>query len=110
MTGRRRRSGRRLRRRLLLLAGAAALAGGMATAVARGSAVRSLEEEIARLEEEISEARMRLLGAMRTVDSLTSRERILRAADPLGLRPADDDEITFLREPGGSGGDPGEER
>ena len=45
--------------------------------------------------------RSRVAEAMRRLDSLRSRDRITREAQRLGLRPASDEEITFLRhEPG----------
>lgn len=69
----------------------------MLAAVERGSEARSLSDEIDRLEEREAVARGRLAGAMRLVDSLSSRDRIARAASRLGLRPASDEEITFLR-------------
>lgn len=87
----------------------AALAGGMTAAVQRGSEARRLSDEISALEVEEARARARVAEAMRRVDSLASRDRIERAAARLGLRPASDEEITFVREiPGGvepEGGD-----
>lgn len=80
----------------------AALAGGMTAAVQRGSEARELSDEISALEEEEARTRARVAEAMRRVDSLASRDRIERAAARLGLRPASDEEITFLRAtPGG---------
>lgn len=76
----------------------AALAGGMTAAVERGSEARQLSDEIAALEAEEARTRARVAEAMRRVDSLASRDRIERAAARQGLRPASDEEITFLRE------------
>lgn len=89
---------RRWGRRLVLGVSAAVLAGAMLTSVERGSRARSLSEEITSLERERARERSRVAAAMRRLDSLASRERIARAAAELGLRPASDEEITFLRE------------
>lgn len=94
---------RRWLRRLGIAVTVAALAGGMTAAVQRGSEARRLSERISALEAEEARLRARVTETMRRVDSLTSRDRIERAAARLGLRPASDEEITFLRE--GSGGD-----
>lgn len=74
------------------------LAGAMRAAVERGSEARRLSDEIDRLEMRESVARGRVARAMRKVDSLSSRDRIARAVERLGLRPASDEEITFLRD------------
>lgn len=95
--GRRRLRLRRWGRRLFVGLSVAVLAGAMVTAVERGGEARRLSEGIGRLEQEQAMARSRLAAAMRRVDSLTSRERIARAAARIGLRPASDEEITFLR-------------
>lgn len=89
---------RRWARRLFVAASVAALGAAMVAAVERGSEARRLSEEIERLERQEAMARSRVAGAMRRVDSLSSRDRIARAASRLGLRPSDDDEITFLRD------------
>ena len=96
---------RRWGRRLAGAASVAALAGAMLMSVERGSSARELSEEIARLEREEARARSRTAEVMRRLDSLTSRERIAREAAELGLRPASDEEITFLRDaPSGTEG------
>lgn len=90
----------RLRRwawRVFVGAAVLALGGSMLAAVERGSEARRLSDEIDRLEQREAVARGRVADAMRRVDSLGSRERIARAAARLGLRPASDEEITFLR-------------
>lgn len=74
------------------------LAGAMRAAVERGAEARRLSDEIDRLQEREAVARARVARAMREVDSLSSRDRIARAVSRLGLRPAGDEEITFLRE------------
>ena len=89
---------RRWLRRIGIGVTLAALAGGMTAAVQRGSEARRLSEEISALEAEEARARARVADAMRRVDSLASRDRIERAAARLGLRPASDEEITFLTE------------
>lgn len=81
----------------------AALAGGMTAAVQRGSEARDLSDDISALEVEEARERARVAEAMNRLDSLASRDRIERAAARLGLRPASDEEITFLRAT--SGGD-----
>ena len=88
----------------------AALAGGMTAAVQRGSEARELSDEISALETEEARARARVAEAMRRVDSLASRDRIERAAARLGLRPASDEEITFLKERSGEEGQEGGDR
>lgn len=88
---------RRWARRAFVAATTVALAGAMLTAVGRGSEARRLSDEIDRLEQREAVARGRVADAMRRVDSLSSRDRIARAAGRLGLRPASDEEITFLR-------------
>ena len=88
---------RRWLRRIGYAVTLAALAGGMTAAVQRGSEARELSDEISRLESREAHARARVAEAMRRVDSLASRDRIERAAARLGLRPASDEEITFLR-------------
>lgn len=82
----------------VVLASAGVLVGGMATAVERGSTAREISEEITELERRGTALQSRVAEAMRRLDSLRSRERILREARRLGLRPASDEEITFLRE------------
>lgn len=100
---------RRMGRRLFFVLSVAALAVAMGAAVDRGGEARRLSEEISRLEREEAMARAQVAGLMRRVDSLASRDRIAREAARLGLRPASDEEITFLRSPsrapaGGEGG------
>lgn len=97
MKGRRAKLGRAFRR-LFVVASFAALVGGMVTAVDRGSEARQVSREIRELEQDASTAEARIGHEMRRLDSLTSRGRILREAAEMGLRPAEDDEITFLRE------------
>jgi len=95
-----RRGRARLGRRIAAVFSVAALGAGMLTAVDRGDEGRRHSARIERLEAEADAARSRVAEAMRRVDSLTSRERIGREARALGLRPASDEEITFLRDAG----------
>lgn len=97
MKGRRAKLGRAFRR-LFVVASFAALVGGMVAAVDRGSEARQMSREIRELEQDASTAEARIGREMRHLDSLTSRGRILREAAEMGLRPAEDDEITFLRQ------------
>lgn len=97
MKGRRAKLGRAFRR-LFVVVSFAALVGGMVTAVDRGSEARRMSREIRQLQQDASTAEARIGRQMRRLDSLTSRGRILREAAEMGLRPAEDDEITFLRE------------
>lgn len=90
----------------VLLASAGVLVAGMATAVERGSRARELSGEITELERRGTALQSRVAEAMRRLDSLSSRERITREARRMGLRPASDEEITFLREPTGAGEEP----
>lgn len=89
---------RRWARRLFVGVSLATLGAAMLAAVERGSEARRLSDEIDRLERREAVVRGRVADGMRRVDSLSSRERITRAAARLGLRPASDEEITFLRE------------
>lgn len=105
MKGRRRLWIRKMARRLFVGLSAAVLLAGMAVSVDRTSEARRLSREISELEREAEAARARVAEESRRLDSLTSRERILRRAKSLGLRPADDDEIVFLRETGAETGE-----
>lgn len=97
---------RMLCRRLPLGLALMALGIGMTVAVGRGSEARDLTETLASVERESAAQRARVAKAMRRLDSLTSRERIEAAAAELGLRPADDEEIIFLRADAADGGSP----
>lgn len=90
-------SPRRLGFRVALAAGILVLAGGMLLSVERGSRARRLSDQLSALDRQTTEARSRLADAMRRMDSLSSRERIVAAAARLGLHPASDADITFLR-------------
>lgn len=115
MSGRARLRLKKWGRRLFVAISVGALLAGMATAVERTSDARSLSREIGRLEQQADAAHARVGRQMRRLDSLTSRDRILEAARRLDLRPATEDEITFLREAAadradGSGDEPGGQR
>lgn len=90
-----------------VLVAAAVTVAGMATGVERGSTARELSGEIGDLERRESALEARIAEGMRRVDSLRSRERITREARRLGLRPASDEAITFLRESSVSGEEQG---
>jgi len=94
---RRRPAPRRLGFRLGLAAGLVVLAGGMLLSVERGSRARRVSDRLSALDRQAVDARARLTDAMRRLDSLSSRERIVVAAARLGLHPASDADITFLR-------------
>jgi len=93
----RRKGARRLGYRVALVAGIAAVAGGMLRSVERGSQARAASERLTEIDRRTVEARARLTEAMRRVDSLSSRDRILHAAADLGLHPPSDADISFLR-------------
>lgn len=90
-----------LRWRFGLVLGLLAMIGAMVVAVRRGTEAREFSREIGRLTERAGSARGRVAAAMVRTDSLGSRARMLVAAGKLGLRPAEDSEITFLRDPVG---------
>lgn len=87
----------------VLLGSVGVLAAGMLTAVERGSKARDLSERITELERRGTALQSRVGEEMRRLDSLGSRERIQREARRMGLRPASDEEITFLRDSRGTG-------
>ena len=97
MSRRRRPAPRRLGFRVGLAAGLVVLAGGMLLSVERGSRARRVSDRLSALDRQTVEARARLGDAVRRLDSLSSRERIVVAAARLGLHPANDADITFLR-------------
>ncbi len=75
-----------------------ALAIAMISAVRRGVEARAISDDLGRLSLEEQVVRDRLAAEALRADSLGSRARIRIAAGELGLRPARDHEITFLRE------------
>ncbi len=87
---------RTLRRWALPALLVAAVAFSMASAVKRGAHARALYQEIQALQRAERVTLERLTEERRRADSLSSRARIRNAAAELGLRPADDREITFL--------------
>lgn len=102
----RRRSPRRTAYRVAVAAGVVALVGGMFRSVERGSEAREVSRRLNEIDRQTVEARARLTDAMRRVDSLSSRDRILAASARLGLHPPSDSDISFLRLR--AGGDAGE--
>lgn len=89
---------RTLRRRSLSVLGVLAVAASMVTAVRRGAEARHLSREIEVLERAEQVTRDRMSRLVHRVDSLSSRARMREAAAKLGLRPATDREIVFLRD------------
>lgn len=87
----------RLAFRVGLAGGLVVLAGGMLLSVERGSRARRLSDRLSALDRQTVDVRARLADGMRRLDSLSSRERIAAAAARLGLHPASDADITFLR-------------
>jgi hypothetical protein len=97
MSTRRRPTAAQVGFRLSLAAGFVALAAGMLLSVARGAQARRTSERLSAIERQTVDVRARLTEGMRRLDSLGSRERILAAAAKLGLHPASDSDISFLR-------------
>ncbi len=97
MSRRKRPAPRRLGFRMGLAGGLVALAAGMLLSVERGSEARRLSGRLSALDRQTIDMRARLTDGMRRLDSLSSRERMLVAAGRIGLHPADDSDITFLR-------------
>jgi len=93
----RRKSPRRTAYRVAVAAGVVALAGGMLRSVERGSEARQVSRRLSEIDRQTVEARARLTDAVRRVDSLSSRDRILTASRRLGLHPPSDADISFLR-------------
>lgn len=91
----------RSRRRLLVLLGIGTLVFSMTSVVRRDAEARRLSRELEVLERVEQAARDQAAEALRRVDSLGSRARIREAARRLGLRPSEDSEIVFLRDPRG---------
>lgn len=76
------------------------MAGSLLVSVRRTAEGRRLAESINELREEEQVLLNRLSYELVRVDSLSSRERVLVAAAPLGLRPATDDEVVHLPDVG----------
>lgn len=89
---------RTLRRWSFPAAGVLALAAAMTSAVRRGGEARLIYGELQGLRFEEQVVREKLAAAALRVDSLGSRTRIRDVAAELGLRPAREDEVTFLTE------------
>ena len=87
----------RSRRRFLgITVAALVLVGSMGWTVRRTTEARKVARAIDSLESVEVVYRARLAAAMRRVDSLSSRSRLLEATADLGLRPATDEEIVFI--------------
>ncbi|MFQ5691060.1 MAG: hypothetical protein ACE5HQ_12405 [Gemmatimonadota bacterium] len=89
---------RTIRRWTLPAVAWAALLFSMAAAVRRGAEARQLSREVESLYQREQMAREAVGTRLHRVDSLSSRARIRTAAAAIGLRPAADDEITFVPE------------
>ncbi len=74
------------------------LVGSMVWTVRRQTGAREVALAIDSLESVEVVERVRFAMAMQSVDSLASRVRLLEAAGALGLRPASDEEISFIEE------------
>lgn len=95
----RRRFWTRSRRRILGLSAALlGLIASMVWTVRRQSQAREVALAIDSLESVEVIERVRYAKAMRRTDSLASRGRLLEAAGELGLRPASDEEISFIED------------
>ena len=76
----------------------AALVAAMVWTVRRQTQAREVAVAIDSLESVEVVERARYAEAMRRADSLASRARLLEAAGVLGLRPASDEEISFIED------------
>ena len=74
------------------------LAIAMTSAVRRSAEARVISDELGRLSVDEQVVRDQLAAETLRADSLGSRARIQAVAGKLGLRPARDQEMTFLRE------------
>ena len=81
-----------------LSAAALGLIAAMVWTVRRQSQAREVAVAIDSLESVEVVERARYAKAMRRADSLASRGRLLEAAGELGLRPASDEEISFIED------------
>ena len=70
----------------------------MVWTVRRQTEARAVAVTIDSLESIEVVERARFAAAMRRADSLSSRVRLLDAAGELGLRPASEDEISFIED------------
>jgi len=96
---RRRRPGAR-RRQSTVLGALTLMALSLLVSVRRTAEGRRLAESINELREEEQVLLNRMSYELVRVDSLSSRERILAVAPPLGLRPATDREVLHLPDVG----------
>ena len=74
------------------------LVASMVWTVRRQTEARAVAQAIDSLESVEVVERARFAAAMRRADSLSSRSRLLEAAAELGLRPASDEEISFIED------------
>lgn len=86
------------RRGLLMVLAVLTIPAGLFVSVRRTAEGTRLSEQLAELRRETVLLEEALVDEVVRVDSLTSRERIGRAASELGLRRASDDEVVILGE------------
>jgi hypothetical protein len=89
-----------VRRWLLPALAGAALILALAAVVGRGEEARRLSREVLALQSEEQIARDRIAEETARVDSLGSLGRLELAAGAIGLRQAEDGEVTYLRDAG----------
>ncbi|MEN8144613.1 MAG: hypothetical protein ABFS14_06630 [Gemmatimonadota bacterium] len=86
------------RRRLLGMMSVLFLVVSMTVSVRRTAEGRRLSETISDMDREEGMLRAQLADEIVRVESLESRPRVLRAASDLGLRPAEDTQVTYLED------------
>ena len=85
-----------MRRRVILTVAALTIPAGLLFSVRRTAEGTRMAEQLAELRRETGLLEEALVDEVMRVDSLTSRERIGRAAEALGFRQAADDEVVIL--------------
>lgn len=86
------------RRRIIIVAAALTIPAGLMVSVRRTAEGTRLAEQLEELRRETMLLEEALVDEVVRVDSLTSRDRIGRAAEELGLRQAEDHEVVILGE------------
>lgn len=84
------------RRRIIVIAAALTIPAGLLVSVGRTADGTRLAEQLEELRRETMLLEEALVEEVVRVDSLSSRERIGRVADELGLRQAEDHEVVIL--------------
>lgn len=95
---------------VVLLGSGAALVASLFVAVRLDGAAREAITTTDSLRQELQSAREELNRAARRADSLSSRRRVLRAAEGMGFRAPEDAEVRFLPELGPGADTEGESR